>query len=418
MIKVLPSEISGTVKINPSKSITQRAYAIASLCKEKSVIKNPSKSDDSLSSLNIVKRMGSTVEVFKDRVEITGLQKEIEDKFDCGEAGLCIRMFTPILALFGKEVEITGRGSLLKRPVNMMEQPLREMGTIVETNNGFPPIKLNGKLKGGVVEVDAGLTSQFLTGLLIALPNTEEKSRVIAKNTVSRPYIDLTIELLKKAGAKVLNENYSVFEIEPAKFKPLNLEVEGDFSSACFMLVAGVLAGEVTVSNLSPSSKQADKKILDILIQAGCGVKISEKGITVEQSDIKSFSIDVRDCPDIVPSLVPLAAKGNSPSKIFGVSRLKYKESDRLNAMMKEFEKIGVKSEIKEDCLKIFPSKIEGGRANSNNDHRLAMALAVCGLVSEKGVEIENHACISKSYPEFFNHLKAVKGKVITEGEK
>ncbi len=416
MIKVFPSKIEGKTKTNPSKSITQRAYAIASLCREKSIIKNPSKSDDSLSSLNIVKRMGSIVEEWENKTAIHGLQKKHEKDFDCGEAGLCIRMFAPILSLFEDEIVLTGKGSLLKRPVNMVES-LKQLGAYVETANGFPPIKIKGKLKNGEIEIDAKITSQFLTGLLIALTNTGGKSKIIAKNTVSRPYIDLTIDLLEKAGAKITNHNYEIFEIEPSKFNPLNLEVEGDFSSACFLLVAGAICGKVAVSNLNPSSKQADKKILDILMDAGCRIKVSNNGIEVEESEIEGFTVDVKDCPDIVPSIIPLAAKGKRESRIFGVKRLKFKESDRLNAMMREFEKIGIKSEIKNDCLTIFPSKIKGGRANSNNDHRVAMALALCGLVSEKGVEIENPQCVSKSFPDFFNRLKELNAKIEYGGQ-
>ncbi len=417
MIKVLPSEISGSVKINPSKSITQRAYAISSLCPEKSVIKNPSKSDDSLSSLNIVKGMGSKVLEFENRVEIEGMQRDVETQFNCNEAGLCIRMFTPILSLFEKEVIISGKGSLLKRPVGMMEEPLKNLGANISTNNGYPPIKVKGKLKGGFAEIDGSITSQFLTGLLIALTQAEKSSEILVNNLKSRPYINLTLNLLEKAGGIIENRDYRVFKITPSKLKPLNIEIEGDFSSACFMLVAGAIAGKAKVENINPQSKQADRIILDVLNQANCTLKIGENFVEVEESEIKNFEIDVTDCPDIVPSLIPLAAKGNKPSVIKGISRLRYKESNRVEGLAKEFLKIGVRIEADKDTIKIFPSKITGGKANSNNDHRLAMALAICGLISEKGVEIENHKCVSKSYPEFFTHLKQLKGKII-EGEK
>lgn len=411
MIKVLPSRISGKIRINPSKSITQRCYAIASLCKEQSTIKNPSMSNDSLASLNIVKRMGSEVIVQQDKVKIAGMKKECENFFNCRESGLCFRMFAPILSLFGKEIVLTGEGSLLKRPVAMIDR-LSDLGVKVETSNGFPPIKLRGKLSGGTIKIDAGITSQFLTGLLIALSVADKKSEIFAENTVSRPYIDLTIDLLKKVGVAISNENYSKFLIQPTVLSPLNIEVEGDFSSACFILVAGAIAGKVEAEGLNPASKQADKKILDILLQAGCQLKIENGTITAEESELSGFTVDVKDCPDIVPSLVPLASKACSPSKIFGVSRLKYKESDRLYAMMKEFEKIGVKSEIQTDCLTIFPSKVQGGIANSNNDHRVAMALALCGIISENGVSIENEKCVEKSYPEFFKHIEKLNAKL------
>ncbi len=413
MIKVLPSEISGTIKINPSKSTTQRAYAVASLCREKSVIKNPSKSKDSLSSLNIVKRMGSKVKELENTVEITGLQKEPEKSFNCGESGLCIRMFTPILSLFENEIEILGEKSLLKRPVYMMEEPLKKLGVKIETKNGFPPIKLKGKLKSGEVEIDGSITSQFLTGLLIALTQTKGLSTIKVKNPTSKPYIDLTLDILEKAGAKIENKCYEVFKIYPSSFKPLNIEIEGDFSSACFMLVAGAIAGKVKVENLNPNSKQADRRILDVLKQTGCKINMGENLIEVEQSDLEGFSIDVEDCPDIVPSLIPLAAKSKAPSIIKNIERLRFKESNRVEGIAEELKKIGVEIEVKENSMVIYPSNVKGGRASSRGDHRIAMALAVCGLVSKNGVEIENPYCVSKSYPEFFNHLKEINGKII-----
>ncbi|BBB33141.1 3-phosphoshikimate 1-carboxyvinyltransferase [Thermotomaculum hydrothermale] len=418
MIKVLPSEISGTIKINPSKSITQRAYAIASLCNEKSVILNPSNSDDSLSSLNIVKGMGSIVERYENSVEIIGLKREVKEKFNCNEAGLCIRMFTPILSLFEKEIEITGKNSLLKRPVGMMVKPLERLGVILETNNGYPPIKIKGKLKGGYTEVDGSITSQFLTGLLIALTQVEENSEIKVKNLTSKPYIDLTLDLLEKTGVTIENRNYETFFIKPKKLKPLNIKVEGDFSSACFMLVSGAIGGKVRVENLNPDSKQADREILNILLQSGCKIKIGENFIETEQSTIRNFEIDVTNCPDIVPSIIPLGAKGEKPSKIYGISRLRFKESNRVEGLIEEFSKIGVKIEADENSMTVYPSNIIGGKADSRNDHRLAMALAVCGLVSKNGVEIENYKCVSKSYPNFFEDLRKLKGKVIIEGGK
>ncbi len=413
MIKVLPSEISGSVTINPSKSITQRAYAVASLCREKSVIKNPSKSKDSLSSLNIVKRMGSKVEEHENTVEISGLKKEPENSFNCSESGLCIRMFTPIFSLFENEIEISAEGSLLKRPVDMMEEPLRKLGVRIETHNGFPPIKLKGKLKSGEVEIDGSITSQFLTGLLIALTQAKGTSIVKVKNPTSKPYIDLTLDILEKAGAVIENKGYEIFKIHPSSFKPLNIEIEGDFSSACFMLVAGAIAGKVKVENLNPNSKQADRKILDVLKQTGCNLNNGDNFIEVEQSDLQGFSIDVEDCPDIVPSLIPLAAKCKTLSRISNIERLRFKESNRVEGMIEEFGKIGIKIEVKENSMIVYPSNIEGGRANSRGDHRIAMALAVCGLISKNGVEIENPYCVSKSYPEFFIHLKEINGKII-----
>ena len=407
------SVIKGKIKAPASKSMMQRAIAAALLAHGETVLHNPSFCDDSLSSMNVATCLGSKIEKNKNTVLIKGGLKPICSELNCGEAGLCIRMFSPIAALSTKELILTGKGSLKYRPVSMIEKPLHDLGASCEINSGLIPIKVKGPLKGGKTTIDGSVSSQFLTGLLIALPCCNNDSELIVKDLKSSPYIDMTIETLEKFGITIKNYNYKRFLIKGGqKYKSCNFIVEGDWSGAAFLLVAAALCGEIEMNMINPDSRQADRKILDALKRAGAEVITSDKTVIVKKRELKAFEFDATECPDLFPPLIALSSQCEGLTSIKGVKRLRFKETDRAMALKKEFTSIGAEIDINGNIMSIRGGKIRGGCVSSHNDHRMAMATAIAGVVSLDKVEIDNAECVAKSYPSFFKDLKSIGGNV------
>jgi 3-phosphoshikimate 1-carboxyvinyltransferase len=282
------------------------------------------------------------------------------------------------------------------------------MGAEVITSNGLLPIKVKGPLRGGLAFVDGSLSSQFLTGLLIALPVLEDGSKIIVNDLKSKPYIDLTINILNRYGIEVINENYEVFNIPGRqRYRPLKYTVEGDWSGAAFLFVLAAIAGEVKVRGISYMSTQPDVTIINILRKAGAMVEITENEITVKQAGLQSFEADISDCPDLAPPLSVLAAFCSGKTIIRGTERLKVKESNRGDALMTELTKMGVKILNYDDRIEVEgPSLIKGGKVDSHGDHRISMALAILSVAAGSKVIITGAESVNKSYPSFFGDLK------------
>ncbi len=418
---IKPSKINGSVEARPSKSLMQRAVAASMLAEGISAIRNPSFCDDSLAALGIAKKFGAKINKTPKKVEIRGINiKENltseKLRLDCQESGLCVRMFSPIAALFDKEIIITGKGSLLSRPVGMIEKPLTLLGaTKCIAKNGFPPIEIKGPIKGGNIGVDGSISSQFLTGLLMALPLCENDSEIAISNLKSKPYIRMTLDVLDHFGIKV-NADKSLREIHVdgnQKYKPCEFEIENDWSSAAFLLVAGAIAGKVELKGLNKDSEQADRSILAALKCAGALLEIKKNSVVVEKNNLQAFEFDISNCPDLFPALAVLACNCRGKSKIMGIERLRHKESNRAFILAQELKKMGAKINVFENHAEIKQSGMHFAKADSHNDHRIAMACSIAGLTSENGVRIIGEKCISKSYPEFFDDLKKIGADVL-----
>jgi 3-phosphoshikimate 1-carboxyvinyltransferase len=336
---VSPSAIKGSIKAPASKSMTQRAIAAALLAGGESTIINPSYCDDSLAAMSIAAGLGARVKPGNEEMTITGGEELKEHKLNCGESGLAIRMFSPIAALYPEEIFITGAGSLKKRPMSMIGDALRQFGVTCTTNDGYLPLTIKGPLSGGECEIDGSISSQLLTGLLMALPVTANGSLIKVNDLKSRPYIDMTLQVLEKFGIKVINNNYSQFIIPGnQKYRAGRFVVESDWSGGAFLLVAGAIAGEVIVHGLRNDSRQSDKAILTALDRAGAKMDITEDSITVSRSALKAFEFDSTESPDLFPPLVVLASYCKGVSGIWGVKRLIYKESDRARVWEAEHQ--------------------------------------------------------------------------------
>jgi len=333
---VKPSKISGQVDAPASKSMVQRALAAALLAEEPARILNVTYSSDAQAALRVIKALGARVVVRDRDVHVEGGLNPTGEVLNCGESGLSMRMFSAVASLWHRELTLTGEGSLLTRPVSMIEKPLKELGVAVISTNGRPPLTIKGPLQGGEAEIDGSVSSQFLTGLLIALPAAPRDSCLRVQNLKSTPYIDMTLTLLKTCGILVENSDYRVFRIKGnQQYRVGDYRVEGDWSGASFLLVAGALGGSIRVAGLDLSSPQADRRIIDALQAAGAAVSLSSATIEIKKQSLSAFDFDATDCPDLFPPLVILACNCAGTTAIKGVERLKYKESNRAAVLQK-----------------------------------------------------------------------------------
>jgi 3-phosphoshikimate 1-carboxyvinyltransferase len=407
--EITPSRIKGSLLAPSSKSVAQRAIAIASLAKGESEIHYPGNCDDVLAAIDVCSRLGAGIVEKENMLLIKGGIKAPKEPLDCGEAGLGIRMFSAVAATLNEPVVLTGKGSLTKRPMDMIEKSLLAIGVKCTTNNGFVPVTVQGPLPGGIAKVDGSVSSQVLTGILIASPLAMKPVHLHVDDLKSKPYIDITTETMKAFGVEVLNKDYEEFIISaPQAYFPGKFVVEGDWSGAAFLLVAGAIAGEITVNNLKTDSTQADIAILDALKKSGAILKIDTGSVFSAKGDLNSFEFDATHCPDLFPPLVALAANCRGTTVLKGVGRLAVKESDRALTLKEEFGKLGVRIILENDLMYIEGSAIKGGEVHARHDHRIAMACAVAGLVSENKVVIDNAEAVSKSYPDFYNDIEAV----------
>jgi len=404
---IVPSEIQGVVQAPPSKSMTQRAIAAALLAEGESIITNPSRCDDSMAAMSIAYGLGAVINNKTNELKIKGSRKLKEKVLNCGESGLAIRMFSPIAALHDSEIIMTGTGSLKKRPVSMIEDALRQFKVTCTSEGGFLPLTIKGPIKGGYCEIDGSVSSQLLTGLLMALPVAAKNSEIKVVNLKSKPYIEMTLQVLDRFGIRIYRTGYSHFRIDGKQlYHARRFEVEGDWSAGALLLVAGAINGEITVNGLRPDSRQSDKAILTVLDSAGARTSIKENSIGVKKSDLKAFVFDATESPDLFPPLVTLASFCEGISSIKGVSRLIYKESNRASALAEEFGKLNIKVEIDDDTMLVTGGNVKGGHVDSHGDHRIAMATAVAALGASGKVFIKDSNAVNKSYPDFFGDLR------------
>jgi 3-phosphoshikimate 1-carboxyvinyltransferase len=416
--EITPSFVYGDLIIPPSKSAMQRACALSLLNNGTTIINNPGKSNDDVVALDIIEKLGAKVKRNNDNISIISTGNIQPPAFiNCHESGLSLRMFTPIIAISENAVTITGAGSLLNRPVDLFSHFFNELGVDIKTENGLLPVNIKGPLYPIDIEIDGSKSSQYLTGLLFAFAKRVDKLTIITvRNLVSKPYIDLSIQLLSHFGYKVINDFYNRFLIYPTTDINRNItyNVEGDWSSASFFIVAALINGDLSFSGLDFNSCQSDKKILDVLDQINADYSIHAAILKIKKSTtIIPFEFDATDCPDLFPPLVVLALASKGKSVIKGVSRLFDKESNRAEALLNQFSKLGADISVQKDYMFINGGKkLNGGIVNSQCDHRIAMALAIAGLIAESEVIIEDAESVNKSFPDFFNLFQKCGGIV------
>lgn len=395
-----------------SKSYAQRALAASLLAGGRSTLRNIEFCDDTLSAVRCIETLGARVTRADDHtLVIDGGLDPAGSCLDVGESGLSSRLFTPIAALCRRPIRIEGRGTLLERPMSMMTGPLRELGVEVHDDGGFLPIDVRGPLRGGEIRIDGSVSSQFITGLLLALPLTDRETVLHVTHAVSKPYLDMTIDAVSRFGVGIEHRDFREFYIEGGQsYLPTDYAIEGDWSAAAMMLVAGATSGEVAIENIEMLSRQADTAVVDALLRAGCMIVDEPRRVTAVHRPLRGFEFDATDCPDLFPALAALAASAQGVTRLTGTSRLEHKECNRAEAIREEFGRLGIEVGLDEpDVMTIRGGTIRGGHVHSHHDHRIAMALAVAALNSDSEVTIADAECVAKSYPRFFEDLESIK---------
>lgn len=408
-------KISGKVSPPPSKSHTHRAFFLASLAKGRSTVKQSLLSDDTYATLEACESIGaSVINDVGDIVIDGGRLHSPRDVVDCRNSGTTMRLFTGICSLFSESCTVTGDETLVKRPMGPLLDSLEQLEVQCESNNGFPPVTIKGPNRGGSVSVDGSKSSQYATSLIMAAPLVENDTTVILTGeVVSKPYIDITVDIMRKFGAQV--------EKEPGKYrikggtgyKPCDYTVPGDPSSAAFPLVAGALGGYVTVTGLDPEEK-GDARLIGILEDAGCEVIRKKSEVTVKNKGrIKSLEINMGDIPDLFPILAVLLSTAEGESRLYGAPHLKFKESNRIDTTVEMLSAIGADIVPTEDgCIIKGKERLVGGKIDAKDDHRILMAAGIASLVCEGPVVFEGEECFSISYPAFLTDLERIGMKI------
>ncbi|MDP4177679.1 MAG: 3-phosphoshikimate 1-carboxyvinyltransferase [Bacillota bacterium] len=419
---ITPSSLKGTINIPSSKSLCHRSIIAAGLSNGVSNIDNIIYSDDINATIDGMRAFGVIINKTENGLSIDGSKSilfndEINDQdeyyIDCIESGSTLRFFIPISALTDKKVTFSGRGRLGERPLDPYYDIFNKQQLKYYNNEGKLPLTVEGRLSPGLFYISGDVSSQFITGLLYALPCLNGDSSIILTTQLeSKPYVDMTIDTLKKFSVSVTNNGYKDFFIKGNQsYKPYDCKVEGDFSQAAFWLAAGALGGNIELNDINMDSLQGDKVIVDLLSKMGANIMIKMKSVLIKESVLNGITIDASECPDLVPILAVIGALSKGTTEIINAARLRLKESDRLKAIAVELNKLGADVKEKEDGLLIKgKEKLNGGTVNSWNDHRIAMALAVASIKCTDTVIIEDSEAVKKSYPEFFEDFKKLGG--------
>lgn len=402
-------KINGKIDAKPSKSIFQRLLALSLLSDNPTIIENPSFCDDSITTMNILQSIGCQIIKLDNKIKVIPNIINEDRTLNCNESALAIRMFPPILSLFDNKYILVATKTLTKRPLFEIDYILKQLGAFVQTNNGYPPIQIRGPIKAKNITLDASQTSQFLSGLLIALPRLEHYSEIVAKHLSSKPYVEITLSLVTKFGGNIEVDEHNHFHCMPSRYNGGEFFCENDWSNSAVFLIAGAIGGKCEVVGIDINSVQGDKVIIDILNRVGAKVQINDNSITIEKSELKPFEFWANDFPDLVPFLCILALNCEGKSKIYGVERLKYKETNRLQKIIQIFLENNLNICYENNCLEITGKNYSIEYLDTEGDHRFAMVAALLSINNPKPIKIFNHQAVSKSYPEFFDDFRKIQ---------
>ncbi len=414
------SEIIGKVIAPSSKSYTIRGLMCSALAKGKSEIIHPLESDDTEAATSVLGGIGVHVHRDKDCWQITGgdFHEPKTDLF-CKESAATLRFMTAICSLVPGECRLTSAPSLARRPIEPLVQALRQLGVDCHYQDKEACVIIRGgRLRGGVAELPGNISSQFVSALLLISPFAEQGAKIrVTTPLESQPFVLMTLECLQIFGIGVKSSrDLREFETSKQEYRPTQYRVEGDWSSASYLLALGALSGAVEIENLNPESLQGDKAILAFLKDMGASVTVGENSVTVRKSRLKAIEANLSDCIDLLPTMAVLAAVAEGTSEFTGIERARLKESNRVAALREGLEGMGVKVKEKRNRLSITGSPLKGSIIDSKGDHRIAMAFSLLGSLVG-GAIIEGAECVAKTYPEFWDTLKSIGGKVKLNGK-
>ena len=411
--QISPSQAEGRVEAPSSKSMTHRMVILGALAEGRTSIRRPLICDDTLATLKAVNMLGAKTITGEDEWIVEGGSTTAPDEaICCGESGTTIRLMTAVCVLMDGCVTLTAGPSLSKRPMGPLLDALSSLGVDAHSEAGYPPITVCGKgeIAGGETTLPGHVSSQFVTALLLVAPMTRSPLTIrVTTPLQSWPYVEMTMDAMESFGVKAsASPGRDVFTAPTGRYRASNVNVEGDWSSASYLLAAGAVGGEVTVGNLDAGSSQADTAILDIL--SGMGAELTVKGdeVNCSRSQLKAVKVDFSDCPDLFPIVSALCSVAEGTSVLTGLGRLRLKESDRVAAMAEGLTRMG--AEVAEDggAVRITGGTVRGTELNPYDDHRIAMSLGVLALAAEGDTTIFDAGCVTKSYPGFWGHLEGL----------
>ena len=414
-VRIKPSKLIGRVNAPSSKSFSHRMLIAAALAGGVSEISNISASEDIDATVGALTALGAKIFREGNTYTVMGIKTPAASAvIDCRESGSTMRFIIPIAAALGCSCEFHGRGKLPERPITPYIRELGKNGAVITKTEGVMPFTMNGTLKGGDYVLEGDISSQFISGLLFALPLCSGNSVIrLASRLESKPYADMTVEALSRFGISIDEsedkDGLPVYRIRGGqKYRSADVSVEGDYSQAAFYFVANALGSEVQVDNLSENSVQGDKKILEIIGGISYN-KINGTGV----KRLPAFTADVSDIPDLDPILAVLGCFTDGTSRITGAKRLKIKESDRLEAIASALGNIGGKITVKDDSLEIEPvARFHGGVIDGCNDHRIVMASAIASTMADSEITVTGAEAVAKSYPDFWTDFASLGGNV------
>lgn len=413
-VKFSPFVPNGTVNVPPSKSDVHRAIICAAMANGVSRISPVALSNDIKATIGCIKALGADAVLENNvlTVDGTNMYKNKTALLDCGESGSTLRFFIPIAAVGNINATFVGKGKLPQRPIGIFTEALPKAGTVCKTEGGLP-LEIKGQLKSRIFEIPGNVSSQFITGLLLALPILEGDSEIVLTSPLeSVGYIAMTIRTMKQFGVNIQATEKGWHIKGGQSYKTCDYTTDGDWSQAAFFMVLGAVSGKVTVKGVAKDSTQGDKKCAEILARFGAKVTQLDNEVTVEKGELKAITIDASQIPDLVPVLSVCAAFAEGTTKIINAERLRIKECDRLKATAELLNNLGGKVKELSDGLEITGvSSLKGGNVNGYNDHRIVMSAAVCAARSDEDITATFAMSINKSYPDFYIDYNSIGGK-------
>lgn len=409
---ISPFKAVGEVTAPPSKSAGHRSLICAAFCDRPVTVYNCGESNDITATIEALKALGADITREGSTVTVSPLRRNNRDcAIDCNESGSTARFMIPIAAALGADnVTFTGRGRLPERPFDIIADALRQNGVACSGNN--LPMTVSGQLKAGRFEIAGNVSSQYISGLLLALSVTEGNSEIILTTSLeSKDYVMMTVNELRAFGAEieVFDDRFIIKGKE--YLTACDRTVEGDWSQAAFHLCLGAVCGDVTVKGLALNTLQGDSAIVELLKRFGAEITVKDNGVRSERTELHGITIDASQIPDLVPILAVTAAFANGKTTIIKAERLRIKESDRLFETALRLRAFGIEVNETADGLEIFGGVPKGAKITSANDHRIVMAFSVMAANSVGTTEIDGCEAINKSYPDFFKDFSSLGGE-------
>lgn len=399
-ISIIPTKLKGNVLVPPSKSISHRAIICAAMSKGDCYLSNISLSDDIIATIEGIRALGGKCEIIGDKLFLSHYILKESACINCKESGSTVRFLIPLAAALGIDTRFEGEGRLPERTLEIYDKVLTELGVNVLSNKGFLPFEISGKMRGGKIQLQGNISSQFISGLLMALPLTDEGGEIeLTTKLESKPYVDMTIDIMKCFGV-IVKTTAKGYKVEgKAQYKSNDYCIDGDYSQGAFWYAANFLGSDIDIQGLNDYSIQGDKTIISIL---------------EEMDSLEEITIDASNIPDLIPILAVCAgARKGIKTTFYNAERLRLKESDRIESTIRMLDTLGVEYKLMNDGFIIYGREIfKGGEINSFNDHRIVMASAIASIKCKEPLKIKNYKCVSKSYLKFFDDFISLQGKV------